>query len=204
MVQINVFNKNEDKSEETVNVSDQEVKDSETAVEGDKEKDIPLEKMSKKELIKKIVDLQESEKKNYSLYLRGQADIENLKKRFQKEKGDLIKFSNDTLIKQLLTVIDNLEKAVEHGENENNLKGLIEGVELTHKGLKNILEKSGLEVITPLGEPFDPNYHEAMFELEDDSAEPGTVVKELQKGYLLNERLLRPAMVAVSKRSKQY
>ncbi len=203
MVQINVFNKNEDKSEEAGSVSDQEVKDSETAVEADKEKDIPLEKMSKKELIKKIVDLRESEKKNYGLYLRGQADIENLKKRFQKEKGDLIKFSNDTLIKQLLTVIDNLEKAVEHGEDENNLKGLIEGVELTHKGLKNILKKSGLEVITSLGESFDPNYHEAMFELEDDSAEPGTVVKELQKGYLLNERLLRPAMVAVSKRSKQ-
>ena len=203
MVKINVFNKNEEKSEETEGGSVREMKNSDTPVEVDQEMDIPLEKMSRKDLLKKITDLRESEGKDYDLYLRAQAEMENLKKRFQKEKGELLKFSNDTLIKQLLTVIDNLEKAIEHGRDKNNFKGLIEGVELTKKSLNDILKRSGLEAIVALGEPFDPNYHEAMFEMEDDSVEAGTVVKELQKGYMLNERLLRPALVAVSKSPKQ-
>jgi molecular chaperone GrpE len=161
--------------------------------------DIPLEKMTKAQLIDKIKQVQESSEENYDLYVRSQAEMDNMKKRFQKEKQDLIKFSNESLVKQLLPVMDNLEKAISHSQSENLLNSLTEGVELTLKGLKNTLEKAGLEEVNAVGEPFDPNCHEAISEQEDDSVEPKTVLQELQKGYFLNKRLIRPAMVIVSK-----
>ena len=168
--------------------------------EGSKEKsEIPLEKMTKAQLLTKVKEAQETVEKNFDLYVRSQAEIDNLKKRFQKDKADLYKFSNESLIKQLLSVVDNLEKAIEHSENENSLDTLREGVKLTLKGLMDILEKAGLELVKALGGPFDPNFHEAVSEQEDKSVKPGTVLQELQKGYMLNQRLIRPSMVIVSK-----
>ena len=161
--------------------------------------DIPLENMTKAQLLDKIKQIQETAEENYDLYVRSQAEMDNMKKRFQKEKQGLIKFSNESLVKQLLPVMDNLEKAISHSQNENSLNSLAEGVELTLKGLKNTLEKAGLEEVKAVGEPFDPNCHEAVSEQEDDSMEPKTVLQELQKGYFLNKRLVRPAMVIVSK-----
>ncbi len=161
----------------------------------------PLENMKKAELLEKAKEIQKIADGNYDLYMRSLAEIENVKKRFQKDKSDLIKFSNESLIKQLLTVIDNLEKAVSASEDENSLDAVKEGVELTLKGLMDSLEKQGLEPVEAKGKPFDPNFHEAISEQEDDGAEPGTVMQELQKGYILNKRLIRPAMVIVSKSS---
>lgn len=162
-------------------------------------KEIPVEKMTKAQLLDKIEQVQESVEENYDLYVRSQAEMDNMKKRFQKEKQDLIKFSNESLVKQLLPVMDNLEKAISHSRSEDSTDSLAEGVELTLKGLKNTLEKSGLEEVKAVGEPFDPNCHEAISEREDDSVESKTVLQELQKGYYLNKRLIRPAMVIVSK-----
>lgn len=161
----------------------------------------PLESMKKAELLDKAHEIQKTAENNYDLYMRSLAEIENLKKRFQKDKSDLIKFSNESLIKQLLTVIDNLEKAVSASEEENSLDAVKEGVELTLKGLMDSLEKKGLEPVEAKGKSFDPNFHEAISEQEDNAAEPGTVIQELQKGYILNKRLIRPAMVIVSKSS---
>lgn len=161
----------------------------------------PLESMKKAELLEKAQEIQKMAENNYDLYMRSLAEIENLKKRFQKDKSDLIKFSNESLIKQLLTVIDNLEKAVSASEEENSLDAVKEGVELTLKGLMDSLEKKGLEPVEAKGKSFDPNFHEAISEQEDNAAEPGTVIQELQKGYILNKRLIRPAMVIVSKSS---
>lgn len=163
-------------------------------------KELPLERMSKAELIEKVNEVQESADKNFDRYLRSQAELENIKKRFQKEKAELCKFSNESLIRQLLSVVDNLEKAIAHSENEESLDALKQGVQLTLKGLLDILKSSGLESVQSLNEPFDPNFHEAVSEQEDDSVKPGTVIQELQSGYLLNDRLIRPAMVVVSKR----
>lgn len=160
---------------------------------------IPLEDMKKSELLEKARELQESADEKFDLYMRSQAEIDNLKKRFQKEKEEWIKFSNESLIKQLLAVLDNLEKAIAASEDENSLQSVREGVELTLKGMMDTLEKAGLEQVEAEGKHFDPNFHEAVSEHEDSSAKPGTVLQELQKGYLLNQRLIRPAMVVVNK-----
>ena len=173
--------------------------------EGDEQKDssvedLPLEKMTKSQLIEKLGEIQKDAEKNYDLYLRSQAELDNIKKRFQKEKEGLIKFANDSLIKQLLPVVDSLEKALDHSEEDASLGAIREGIELTMKELMNTLKNAGVEEIQSVGQPFDPNFHEAMFEKDDDSVESGTVLDELQKGYLLNQRLLRPSLVSVSKR----
>jgi molecular chaperone GrpE len=95
--------------------------------------------------------------------------------------------------------MDNLERAVSHSTSETALPSLKEGIELTLRSLKSALSKSGIEEVKAEGELFDPGLHEAVFQIDDDHAEPGKVVKEIQKGYLLNKRLIRPAMVTVSK-----
>jgi len=164
------------------------------------EKEVPLEEMSKAELLEKIEQEKESAGRNYELYVRSQAEMDNMKKRFQKERDELIKFSNESLIKQLLNVMDNLEKAIDHSQDGNSVDALREGVGLTLKGLNNTLEKEGLERVKALNETFDPNFHEAVSEQEDNKVEPGTVIEELQKGYLLRQRLIRPAMVIVSRK----
>lgn len=179
-------------------LSEQEEKGDSSEVEEINEK--ALEEMTEDELLVKLKEVQESSDKNYDLYVRSQAEMENVKKRFQKEKSDLLKFSNEILIKQLLSVIDNLEKAIDHSGDEKALDALREGLDMTLKGLKDVLEKSGLEDVEAMGKPFDPNYHEAVSEMEDGTVESGTVIEQLQKGYLLNGRLIRPAMVVVSRK----
>jgi len=168
--------------------------------ESQNEEEIPLREMTKDQLIEKISEVQASADMNMDSYLRSQAEMENMKKRFQKDRQDLIKYGNETLTKQLLPVADNLEKALDHSKDENSIEALREGVDLTLKGLLNVLEKAGVEVVESVGAPFDPNFHQAVSEQEDDRAAPGTVLKELQKGYLLNQRLIRPAMVIVNKK----
>jgi molecular chaperone GrpE len=125
--------------------------------------------------------------------------MENMKRRFQRDKEGLVKFSNESLIKELLPIVDNLEQAVLHAHNQEPSEGLREGVELTLKALRDQLGKAGLAEITSLGRPFDPNVHEAVGVMEDEEAEPDTVLQEVQKGYTLNERLIRPARVIVNK-----
>ena len=201
MTQIGVMN-SEEIQKKAVEEPEGEAREhsEETAkAEVEKNKETHLEKMTKTQLIDKVKETQETVDKNFDLYVRSQAEIENLKRRFQKDKEELFKFSNESLIKQLLPVLDNLQKAVAHSENENSLEALREGVELTLKGLIDTLEKAGLTTVKAINEPFDPNFHEAISEQEDNSVKPGTVLQELQKGYLLNDRLIRPAIVIVSK-----
>ena len=200
MVQVKVTDEGiEDTSKE--NFKEEPVEQDEAAEEHQETKETPLENMKKAALLEKARDLRKTADENYDLYMRSLAEIENLKKRFQKDKSDLIKFSNESLIKQLLSVIDNLEKAISACEDENSLHAVKEGVALTLKGLLDSLEKAGLEQVEAEGKPFDPNFHAAISEQEDNTADPGTVLQELQKGYILNERLIRPAMVIVSKNS---
>ena len=167
--------------------------------EGQEVEEKPQEKISESELLQKINECREKADKNYDMYLRSQAEIENIIKRNKKEKEDLIKYSNETLIKELLPVIDNLEKAISHSRDENSLQALREGVELTLKGLRDTLAKSGLTEVDSIGKPFDPNFHHAVCEQEDENAEHGAVITEYQKGYCLNQRLIRPAMVIICK-----
>ena len=158
----------------------------------------PSEALNKEEILKLYREAKEESSKNCDLYLRSQAEIENIRKRHEREKQDWRKFANETLIKNILPSLDNLEKALEHTGDENTIQALKEGIELTLQGLKDALAKSGLVEVRSRGEAFDPCYHEAVSQVLDDQAEPGTIVEELQKGYLLNDRLLRPSVVVVS------
>lgn len=149
----------------------------------------------------KCVDWEAEAKKNLDLFLRTQAEMENMKKRLEREKNDFVKFANESLIKDLLPVLDNLERALEHAENNcAGEKGFLDGVKLTYEGLKSVLEKNGVKQICSAGEAFDPTYHEAVMQQENQDVDSNTVLAEIQKGYLLNERLIRPAMVIVSKK----
>jgi len=137
---------------------------------------------------------------NHDLYLRARADLENFRRRAQKDKEDLAKFANENLLRELLPVLDNLSRALEHAKNDETDGGaLIEGVEMTLVQLSKVLEQFGVTPVESVGQPFNPDCHEAMGQMESDEHPPNTVVQEMQKGYLLNQRLLRPALVMISK-----
>ena len=135
--------------------------------------------------------------------LRTAADAENFKKRLQREKEEQTRYANESFMRELLTVIDNLERALEHSRAESDQDGLVEGLSMTLKGFLDTLNRFGCTQVEAVGKPFDPNFHEAVSQEESADHEPNTVLNELQKGYMLKERLLRPAMVLVSKRSSQ-
>ena len=156
------------------------------------------EEMTKQELLKKLTDTREEAEKNYDLYTRTYAEMENIKKRGIKEREELAKYANESIIKEILPVIDNLDKAISHAQNDENSSVLVEGLELTRDGLVKALEKAGLKEVEALEKPFDPNFHESVSQQIDDTVAPGHVIMELQKGYLLNGRLMRPSMVVIS------
>lgn len=151
------------------------------------------------ELRKKLEEKEREAKENYDRLLRTAADFENYKKRAAKEREDWTKFANEDLIREILPFIDNLERAVNHAQKVVDTGVLIEGVRLTLQQLLQTLNKFGLSSFESVGKPFDPSLHEAMLVVETDTHEPNHVVEEFQKGYLLNDRLLRPATVSVSK-----
>ena len=135
---------------------------------------------------------------NWDKFLRERADLENYRKRVQKEKEEILKYGNESFIVELLPALDNLERAVSHacGEGES---AIIEGVKITLSMLLSTLKKFGVTPLEiPAGCAFDPAFHQAMGQVPTTEQEPNTVVSELQKGYLLNERLIRPAMVTVA------
>ena len=131
-------------------------------------------------------------------YIRLYADVENYKKVTAKNKEDLLKYANEDIITDILTVIDHLELALHHSSEGETSSSLAEGVNLTLKELKNVLEKHGLVTIEALGKPFDPAVHHAMSQIESEDTEENTIVKEFRKGYMLKDRVLRAAMVGVS------
>lgn len=160
----------------------------------------PSKKSSFKELEKKLSAAQEEAQNNYDRFLRVSAEFDNYKKRSLREITEFRKYANEALIRELLPVVDNLERAVSSSRNEEHrAKELVEGVDLTLQEILKILKRFKVEPISTLGEQFDPGFHQAMAQEEADNQPPNTVLKEFQKGYLIHERLLRPAMVVVSK-----
>jgi molecular chaperone GrpE len=131
--------------------------------------------------------------------LRAQADAMNVQRRAEQEIEKARKFALERFCGDLLSVVDNLERALESSDDEQGGAALAEGVELTRKGFMDVLAKYGVEAVDPTGEPFDPETAQAMSMVEQPDAEPNSVVAVMQKGYLLNGRLLRPAMVMVAK-----
>lgn len=137
----------------------------------------------------------------YKKYLRLAADFENYKKRLAKEKADIIAYGNEELIKALLNVLDNIERALEHTESDDEASNsMIEGVKLVHKQFFSCLEKFGVDLIdSSKGTEFDPRIHQAIERVESSEVTPGLILSEMLKGYTLKERLIRPALVVVSK-----
>ncbi|HUJ91047.1 MAG TPA: nucleotide exchange factor GrpE [Syntrophorhabdales bacterium] len=164
-------------------------------------------KKKKEEILEELKQkLEEKEKEAGELkerLLYQQADFENFKKLKAKEKQEALKFGNETLVKDLLPVIDNLERAIQHGCKSEDSKAIVEGVELTLNSFLKVLEKFGVTRVDALEREFDPNVHEAIAQEAREDKAPGTVVTELQKGYIMDGRLLRPSMVTVAKSSEK-
>lgn len=134
------------------------------------------------------------------------ADLDNYKKRALKEKEEFLKFSQASVLKEFLVVVDNLERAVSSIPSDDQDKGFLvlkQGVELTLKQFQSVLEKHGVTKVKTVGEKFDPRFHEVMFQEETDKFPDDTVLEELQSGYLLHDRVLRPALVKTAKNSKK-
>jgi len=130
------------------------------------------------------------------IHLRKLAEFDNFRKRTERERVEIKGYAKEELVRDLLPVLDNFERALEH-RSETDVGAFHEGVEMIAKQLWDTLERQGVEIIDPLGEPFSPEFHEAVHRIEDGSLEPGTVALVLAKGYVCNGRLVRPAMVGV-------
>jgi molecular chaperone GrpE len=144
----------------------------------------------------------EEAKAHYDKLLRAMADFENYRKRMERDKQDLVKFANENLIRELLNVLDHLDQALSHIKqgSSDEARNLALGVELVAKQLVGALEKFGLKAVdAEAGQHFDPQHHEALQMVDAEDAEPGTVLAQHRRGYMLNDRLLRAALVDVVK-----
>jgi molecular chaperone GrpE len=145
-------------------------------------------------------DAEKKAQESYDKFLRVSAEFENYKKRTAREMDEFRKFANESLLMKLLPVVDNLERAIASTQEEKSSENSIaEGINLTLKDILNIFETFKVKPIESLNKPFDPNFHQAVMQEEAEGTEENIVIKEFQKGYMIGNRLLRPAMVVVSK-----
>ncbi len=174
-------------------------KDDKAIAAGEAEEVFDPERADRDDLLLKFRELEDQLRQAEERVLRTAAEAENFKKRLQREKEEQTRYANETFMRDLLPVMDNLERALQHSATAPNQEGLLEGLSMTLKGFTDTLARFGCTALKAIGKTFDPNFHEAVSQEESSKVEPGTVLKELQKGYMLKDRLLRPAMVIVSK-----
>jgi molecular chaperone GrpE len=159
-----------------------------------------------KELEDKLAAAEKEKKENWDRYLRSAADLENLRKRQKRELEDAKFDAKNKVLKEMLPVVDNLERAIEHagggGEGDQGLRPIVEGVQLVLRQFSTAFERLDVNAIDAMGQPFDPNLHEAISQQESDHP-AGTVIQVLQRGYKAGDRLLRPALVVVAKAKAQ-
>ena len=169
-------------------------------VEGqESEEDGSIEEISMPELQKKLAQAEKKSADNWDKVLRIQAEMDNLKRRTQKDLDSAHKYGLEKFAKELLTVIDSLELGIQAATSDlPEVIKLKEGSELTIKQFETVFEKFNIEAIDPTGQPFNPEFHQAMTMVPTEDAEPNTVMNVFQKGYVLNGRLIRPAMVVVA------
>ena len=179
----------------------------ETAVSENK---VPKSELKeKKEDVKKEENLEDKLKTVEEKLLRTMAEMENQRRRFEKEREEAFEFGGFVFAKESLSLLDNIDRAMASFKNDESLKNnkdldkIIDSIEVVKKDLISIFKKNGIELIDCLNKKFDPNFHQAMLELEDDTKEPSTVVQEMQKGYMMKNRLLRPSLVGVTKRKER-
>jgi molecular chaperone GrpE len=146
----------------------------------------------------KLSAAEQKAEESYQRYLRAQADFDNFRRRTQKEKEDQAKYASLSVIEQLLPALDNFERALTASKGAQDAESLAKGVEMVLRQMEQVLGAEGLEAIPTVGEVFNPTVHQAVMQEESDQFESGTVIAELQKGYKLKDRVIRPAMVKVS------
>jgi molecular chaperone GrpE len=143
-------------------------------------------------------ELRKQSDENYQRYLRTQADFDNFRRRARQEKEDFAKYASLKVIEQLLPVVDNFERALASSKDTKDFDALVKGLDMTFRQLDQLLVQEGLTAIETVGQPFNPEYHQAIMQVESDEHEEGIVVEEMQKGYILKDKVVRPAMVKVS------
>ena len=179
----------------------------------DKKEEKPLSENTNKKVDESNKDLAESPEDKLKVteekLLRTLAEMENQRRRFEKEKKEAYEFGGFNFAKESLSLIDNIDRAIESFKNDEKIKintdlhKIIDGIEIVKKDLISIFKKNGINPINCINEKFDPNFHQAMLEIENSNKEPGTVVQEIQKGYMMKDRLLRPSLVGVAKKKEE-
>jgi len=186
-----------------------EEKEDKKTILNDKDK---AEKNGQQENIEEPVkeeSLEEKLKNTQEKLLRSMAEMENQRRRSEKEKEEAFEFGGFNFAKESLSLLDNIDRAVMSFKNDENLKNnkdlgkIIDGIEIVKKDLVSIFKKNGIISIDCINKKFDPNFHQAMLELEDDTKDAGTVVQEIQKGYMMKDRLLRASLVGVTKKREK-
>jgi molecular chaperone GrpE len=177
----------------------EEIRETPDIQEKREEGDKPLEES---DLMAKLKEKEKESAENYDKYIRAIAELENYRKRAIREKSDSIRYGNENLIKDILPLVDGMDRALQHAGNAGDFETFRKGLKMLQDQFLGCLEKHGVQKIDCADKAFDPNIHEALFQVESDTHEDNKVVEELEKGYLLNGRLLRPAKVSVCKRAK--
>ena len=174
--------------------------------ENSESKELKEDENEKKE---KVLTAEEKNAELEDKLTRSFAEMENQRRRFEKEKDEAFEYGGFSFARETLNLSDNLERAKESLKsdeslrNSESLKKTLEHLEIIHKDILSIFKKNNIEPINSINKKLDPNYHQAMMEIEDDTKEPGTIIQEIQKGFTMKDRLLRPALVGVSKKAQK-
>ena len=192
--------------DQKINIENQDIEPNEIEADGQENEvknDAPENIDNVKEVIpeEKILMLEDK-------LARAFAEMENQRRRFEKEREDAFSYGGFTFAKETLNLIDNLERSKQILENDEKLKNsealkkTLEHFDIINKDMVSILSKNGITPLDSIGKKLDPNFHQAMMEIDDDQKEPGTIVQEIQKGFMMKDRLLRPSLVGVSKKTE--
>ena len=183
-----------------------EKKEQENILSEDKSKTLKNEQKEKKVTPIKEETPEEKLKTTQEKLLRTMAEMENQRRRFEKEKQEAFEFGGFNFAAESLLLIDNIDRAIVSFKNDESLKNnkdlnkIIDGIEIVKKDLVSIFKNNGIEAIECIDKKFDPNFHQAMLEVENNTKVPGTVIQEIQKGYMMKDRLLRPSLVGITKK----
>ena len=175
----------------------------------DNDLDKKEEEIKKTPDIKKEESVEEKLKSTQEKLLRTMAEMENQRKKFEKEKEEAFEFGGFNFARESLSLLDNIDRAITSFKNDENLKDnkdlskIIDGIDVIKKDLISIFKRSGIESIECINKKFDPNFHQAMLEIENNTKESGIVIQEIQKGYMMKNRLLRPSLVGVAKKREE-
>jgi len=184
-------------------------KEHEKSLSNDEIESRKIDLKEKKPISKKEESVEDKFKATEEKLLRSMAEMENQRRRFEKERQEAFEFGGFNFARESLSLLDNIDRATSSFKNDATLKNnkdldkIIDGIEIIKKDLISIFKKNNIEAIECLNKKFDPNFHQAMLEIEDNTKETGTVIQEMQKGYMMKERLLRPSLVGVTKKRQE-